>query len=391
MREVALYGTQVIKVTASYDQAKQVAAEFARQRNLFFERGARSIASIEAMKTIAYEIAEQLPQVLQPQTNGTNGNSNWLAPDWYIQAVSGGLGPLGVQKGFNELLQMGWVNKVPAMASIQTAGCAPMVHAFRQGLDEAEPVRTPRTHIATLSTGAPGRTYTLLYQRMKQSSGGVFEEVTDEEAFRAMHILAKMEGISVEPATAVAFAGLFKLVRAGVIKPDEVVVINCSGHTIPIETTALGEGWARNIVLPKEGPEEGLLSALSRLSAERFPRIAIVDDTADARRLIRRILQAQGDYTILEAADGREAIELAAQEQPDLIILDLMMPEMDGFGVMDALKQDPNTASIPIIVVTAKELTSDEKKRLEGRIHALMTKGEFLSEDLLDEVRTLVK
>lgn len=397
MREVALYGTQVVKVTASYDQAKLVAAEFARQRNLFFETGARNPASVEAMKTIAFEIAEQLAVALR--TGGsvsgsgiaTGSQPSWRAPDWYIQSVSGGLGPFGVQKGFRELRQMGWIDHLPAIASIQTAGCAPMVHAYRQGREEAEPIRSPRTHIATLSTGSPGRTYTLLYQRMKNGRNGIFEEVSDEEAFRAMHILAKMEGISVEPATAVAFAGLIKLVRRGVIKSDDVVVVNCSGHTIPIENTVLGEGWARNVVLPQEGPEEGLLAALSRLSADRYPRILIVDDTPDARRLISRILQAQGDYRLFEAVNGIQAVEMARKENPDLIILDLMMPEVDGFGVMDILKQDTETAAIPIIVVTAKELTAEEKRRLEGRIHALMQKGEFMTDDLLDEVRALVK
>jgi threonine synthase len=116
----------------------------------------------------------------------------------------------------------------------------------------------------------------------------------------------------------------------------------------------------------------------------------IADDTPDARRLIRRILQAQGDYTLFEAADGREAIELSKQELPDLLILDLMMPELDGFAVLDALKADPKTAPIPVIVVTAKELTSVEKARLRGQIHKVMQKGEFLSDDLADEVRALL-
>jgi threonine synthase len=393
MREVALYGTQVVKVTASYDQAKQVAAEFARQRGLYYERGARSIPSVESMKTIAFEVAEQLTTIFgAPQGKTTDGGAaRWQTPDWYLQAVSGGLGPLGVLKGFDELRKMGLTAEVPKIASIQASGCAPMAHAWRQGLEEAEPVRSPRTHIATLATGAPGRTYTLLFRRTKEGRGGVFAEVSDEEAFRAMHILAKMEGVSVEPAAAVAFAGLIKMVRSGEIKPDEVVVVNCTGHTIPIEPMVLGEGWARNVVVPQESPEEGLLSALSRLSVDRFPRIAIVDDTADARRLIRRILQAQGDYTFFEAADGREAIELARRELPDVIILDLMMPEMDGFSVLDALKQSAETAAIPVIVVTAKELTAKEKQRLEGRIVSLMQKGSFMGDDLLDEVRSLIK
>lgn len=388
MREVAIYGTQVIKVTASYDKAKQVAAAFAQERGLYLERGARSILPVEAMKTVAFEIAEQV---------GGLGAAHraWRAPDWYVQAVSGGLGPYGVQKGFSELMKMGLIERMPALASIQTEGCSPMVHAWKQGLESAQPILSPRTHIATLSTGDPGRMYTLLKQRMQAGGGGVFENVTDEEAFRAMHILAKMEGISVEPAAAVAFAGLIKLVRAGVIKSDQVIVVNCTGHTMPIEKSILGEGWARNVVIPGkskvETPQEGLLAALRRVTADRYPRILIVDDTPDARRLIRRVLQSQGEYTIYEASNGQDALQIAQDEVPDLIILDLMMPEVDGFKVLDQLKASPDTSPIPVIVVTAKELTASEKRRLEGQIHTLMQKGEFMNDDLMDEVRSLVK
>jgi len=140
-----------------------------------------------------------------------------------------------------------------------------------------------------------------------------------------------------------------------------------------------------------ETPEEGLLAALSKVTTERFSRIIIVDDTPDARRLIMRILQSQGDYTLFEATDGKQAIEMAKREIPDLIILDLMMPEVDGFAVLDALKQDSQTAEIPVIVVTAKELTADEKTRLKGRIHSLMQKGEFMGDDLADEVKSLLR
>ena len=102
-------------------------------------------------------------------------------------------------------------------------------------------------------------------------------------------------------------------------------------------------------------------------------------------------MQAQGNFHLLEAANGRQAIEIAQKEVPDLIILDLMMPEVDGFGVLDALKADSRTAPIPVIVVTAKELTPEEKMRLSGQIHSLMQKGEFMSDELLEEVRALTK
>ncbi len=397
MREVALYGTQVIKVTGSYDEAKQVAGEFARQRGIFYDLGARTISCVESMKTVSFEVVEQLTALLGPPPNPDKNKPGltFFSPDWYIQSVSGGLGPVGVHKGFHEFKKMGFIDHIPKMGIIQTEGCAPMVHAWKQNQEVAIPVQNPKTVIATLATGDPGRTYTVLRQKMISSSGGAFESVLDEEAFRAMHYLAKMEGISVEPAAAVAFAGMIKLIRAGVIKSDEVIVINCSGHTMPIEQKIIGEGWSRDIKPPvKElegGSEEGLLSALTRESIQGFPRIAIVDDEPDARRLIRRILQSQGNYTIFEATNGKEAVEVINREIPNLVILDLMMPAMDGFSVMDALRKKPETAEIPIIVLTAKELTQNEKIRLQGHIQKLMQKGDFLTDDLLDEVKSLLR
>lgn len=397
MRETALYGTQVVKVTGNYDQAKKVAARFAQQRALYVDKGVRSITTVDAMKTISFELAEQLTSVLGPPGRSNHPTAKWRAPDWYIQSVSGGMGPVGVLKGYQELLEMGLVDKIPAVANVQAAGCAPMVHAWKDGKSVADPVLTPRTHIATLATGDPGRTYTLLRERMLKANGGTFESVTDEEAFKAMHILAKMEGISVEPATAVAFAGLIKMVRNGQITPSDVVVVNCTGHTIPVEQEVIGDNWAKDVAYPSEGieaiapVEDGLLAALNRVTDDRYPRVAIVDDHPHVRLLIRRILQAQGEYDLFEAEDGKSALEMIQAKKPDLVILDLMMPEMDGFSVLDALRKDPNTASTPVIVVTAQELTSEEKSRLEGQIQSLMQKGDFMSDELLEEVRSLIK
>ncbi len=396
MREVALYGTQVIKITGSYDQAKQVAEQFARQRGLYLDLGTRSIPCVEGMKTIAYEIAEQLTAIMGPQPGEHNEKAApWCVPDWYIQPVSGGLGPFGILKGFSELAAMGFTSRIPKFAILQAEGCSPMVHAWKQDRQTAVPIQSPNTLIHTLATGDPGRTYTLLRERLQNQSKGVFESVTDEEAFRAMHFTAKMEGLSVEPAAAVGFAGLVKLVRSGAIQPNETIVVNCTGHTTPIERNIIGEGWAHKVTMPagalEESSEDGLLAALSKVGTDRFPRIAIVDDNPDVRRLIRRILQSQGEYTLFEAANGKEAVALAGKELPDLIILDLMMPEMDGFSVMDALQSKPETAQIPIIVVTAKELTAVEKERLKGHIQTLMQKGDFMSDELLDEVRALLR
>ena len=91
------------------------------------------------------------------------------------------------------------------------------------------------------------------------------------------------------------------------------------------------------------------------------------------------------------ATNGRLSIDLANRERPDLIILDLMMPEVDGFAALDELRSKPDTANIPVIVATAKELTVDEKSRLQGQIQSLMMKGDFMNDEFLEEVRSLIR
>jgi threonine synthase len=393
MHEVAIYGTEVIKVTGTYDQAKQLAAQFAEERNYYIDRGVRSIPALESMKTIAFEIAEQLSgrhleheQIAVP--------TPWKAPDWYIQAVSGGIGPIGVLKGFIELKEAGLVDKIPSIGVIQTEGCAPMATAWRQGKDVASPILEPATHIITLTTGDPGRAYTILRGWMEQHSGGAMESVTDEEAFRALHIVAKMEGLSIEPAAAVAFAGLFKLVRSGIIRHDQSVVLNCSGHTLPVESRLLPPGWSQDIELEAfqlpERPRDGLIAALRSLDQNQVRTALVIDDQNEARRLIRRVLEAQGHYDVHEASSAYEALESLKAESPDLIILDLMMPEVDGFELLENLKRIETTRDIPIIVVTAKELSSEEWARIGDQVEILLTKGDFLSDDLLDEISRIL-
>lgn len=385
MNEVALYGTHVVKVTGTYDQAKQLAAEFAQGHGLIVERGPRSIAAVESMKTLAFEIAEQLSTLEGDPVAGVA----WRSPDWYVQAVSGGIGPLGVLKGFDELRRMGWVDRQPKAALIQADGCAPMVEAWRKRSATAEPVTAPATHISTLSTGDPGRAYTLLHDRMRQE-GGLMESVSDDDAFRALRIVAKLEGLSVEPAAGAAFAGFLRLARSGAFQPEDVVVINATGHTLPVEREMAGPALLRDVVLTGEapgGPQEGVLAALERLDIRQTREILIVDDDGDSRRLLRHVLRAQGDFVVRDVASGAEALAESRRNPPDLILLDLMMPEMDGFAVLAQLKEQEATAHIPVIVVTAKGLTPAERRQLEGKIARLVLKGDLEGQDLPGEIR----
>jgi threonine synthase len=383
MREVALYGSEVIKVTATYDQTKKVAADFAARRGIFPDRGIRGVSARESMKTVAFEIGEQLPGLIGP------GETPWRVPDWYFQSVSGGMGPVGVWKAFEELMILGLVDRMPKLACIQAAGCAPMVNSFNKGLEEAEPVLDPQTRVITIATGSPGPAYSYL-RRVILEHGGAFEAVTDEEAFRAMHVMAKLDGISMEPAAATAFAGVFKLLSKGVIKRDEVIVVNCSGHTFPVEKHLLGDEWAQTVEVPTEAPvldtpTEGLLGSLGQLDG-RVRTIAIIEDDPKARLLLRRILQTRGEYRILEAFDGATGLEMVRRDPPDIILMDLMMPGMDGFELLEALKAEEKVSNVPVIVISAKELTASERERLSDRIDRLIRKGDFTDEELLEEI-----
>lgn len=371
LREAALFGAEVIRVSGNYDQTKQIATQFAQRRHLLLDRGASSVPARESMKTIAYEIVEQL---------------GWRAPDWYIQAVSGGLGPMGVYQGFKELFAMGLIDRIPKLAVIQAEGCSPMVTAFKAGLDVAEPV-IPDTSIIILSTGDPGKMYTYLWN-LTQQYGGLMESVTDGEAFSAMRSLAKSEGMAVEPATAVAFAGLEKMLHNGNIGADEIVVVNCTGHTFPVEKHVLGDKWAVDVHLSENqspAPREGLLAALENLD-EKTTSVLLIDDNPDDALLIRRLLEGKKAYRVLHASDGWEGLAMARQQLPDLIVTDLTMPGIDGFGLVEELRLDPRTRDIPIVVVSAKDITAEERKRLNGHIQALYQKGSLPTKKFVDQV-----
>ncbi len=381
VREVALYGAEVVKVTGTYDQAKQVAQKFAESKGLFLDRGIRSIASKEAMKTIAFETAWQLGEMLGPSADGRP----WRTPDWYIQSVSGGLGPIGVTKGFRELEHFGLSSGLPKLGMIQSTGCDPMVRAFHAGQEEAAPFLRPSTRIATIATDVPGIAYKILRQEVL-NHGGTFESVSDEEAFSALRKIAQLEGLSVEPATALAFAGLFKMARMRLIDPDEVVVVNCSGHTFPVEKHILSESIAYDMdvaALTEQAiPHEGLLAALET-SDSRVGRVVVIEDDPGASRLMARILQSNGVAEVHQAMDGETGIEMVMRVHPDLILLDLMMPGMDGFQVLDRLKENDTMRDVPVVVVTAKDLTPEERTYLSGRVKSLLQKGSIVDEGVL--------
>jgi PAS domain S-box-containing protein len=122
------------------------------------------------------------------------------------------------------------------------------------------------------------------------------------------------------------------------------------------------------------------------LTPGRTLSVLIVDDDAKALELIA--VRTLGLVNrVLRAYNGRDAIEIARRDAPDLIVLDLMMPEMNGFDVVAALHEYPETAGIPVLVVTAKQVTDDDRARLHGSVATIMEKADFDGGRFTAEVR----
>jgi PAS domain S-box-containing protein len=112
----------------------------------------------------------------------------------------------------------------------------------------------------------------------------------------------------------------------------------------------------------------------------------VVDDDRDSRELIAQMLAKEG-WSVAEAENGRAAIEKLDEARPDLILLDLMMPEMDGFEFAHRLRRDPRWRDVPILVITAKDLTDDDRRRLNGQVLGVLQKGAYSRDELLHEIR----
>ncbi|MEE8286717.1 MAG: response regulator, partial [Gammaproteobacteria bacterium] len=131
-------------------------------------------------------------------------------------------------------------------------------------------------------------------------------------------------------------------------------------------------------------------AVLQKYRCEHPPcRVLVVEDEADTRELLRRTLE-RGGWLVTEADNGRVALESVAENRPELILLDLIMPEMDGFAFIEALHQREAWRSIPIVVVSAKDLTEEERRRLHGSVQRILQKGGYSRGDLLRKVHELV-
>jgi CheY-like chemotaxis protein len=159
-----------------------------------------------------------------------------------------------------------------------------------------------------------------------------------------------------------------------------------------VDKKALGYrlGAADYLLKPLDG--EAMLSALKRaaqINQTKIARVLVVDDDPNIHDLAKQLLG--GQYEVATAADGKAGVAAVKKQRPDAILLDLMMPKLDGFGVIEQLQRDPQYGNIPIIVITAKELTNEEAARLQQSVAQVMHKQGLAGETLLHELQTVLQ
>ena len=138
--------------------------------------------------------------------------------------------------------------------------------------------------------------------------------------------------------------------------------------------------------LTKPVDRDMLHKALSRYhTADETSRLLLIEDEADTREVMLRMLEKAG-WRVSEASNGQEALELMAIQQPQLILLDLLMPVMDGFSFLSAMRANREWRHVPVIVLTAKDLTDKERQKLSGMVEEVIEKRAYTREQLLEHV-----
>ena len=157
-----------------------------------------------------------------------------------------------------------------------------------------------------------------------------------------------------------------------------------------VDSKNMGYALGASDYLMKPIDRSRLTAVLNKYSCPVPPcPILLIEDDPVSRGMMRSMLEKEG-WLVMEAENGRVALERLAETQPELILLDLMMPEMDGFAVVTELQKNSDWRSIPVVVVTAKDMTPTDHLQLMGSVEQIFQKGAFSREELLTEIRQLI-
>ncbi len=258
-----------------------------------------------------------------------------------------------------------------------------------------QPAEGGRTHPSTLREGEGARTLVLaidddaaareVIRRYLEGEGfAVATAVSGEEGLRLAREL-RPNAITLD----VLMPGMDGWAVLSALKADsELADIPVVILTI-LDDRNLGYALGADEFLSKPVDRNRLVAVLDRYRRDHgTAAVLVVDDDPSARASLRRGLA--GTWDVVEAANGHEALERLRAGRIDAILLDLMMPEMDGFEFVAELRHSEDWRTIPVVVITAKDLTAEERQRLSGSVERILMKGAYRREELLAEVQRLV-
>jgi CheY-like chemotaxis protein len=257
---------------------------------------------------------------------------------------------------------------------------------------------TPSGAPAALSLEAPAGARTALVVEDDLKSAELVRVQLEAEGFRVLH------AGTAEAALAIAGQQPLSLITLDITLPDldgweflsRIKQVQALKH-IPVVMISIvadrnkGFAFGASAIMQKPISRQDLHEALLEigllpLAQGRTLKVLVVDDDPKAVELTAVRIRDMAS-TVLRAYNGREAIEAARKELPELIVLDLMMPEVNGFEVVERLSKDPRTASIPILVVTGKQITIEDRARLNGSVKSIMEKADLDPDRFGAEVR----
>src|SRR6202022_1481125 len=178
------------------------------------------------------------------------------------------------------------------------------------------------------------------------------------------------------------------------LKKDEVTSQIPAIMVSVVDNPDLGKALGALDYLVKPFDAKELIKRLSKINLNRITAngrtcVLVVDDEPANREWLRRVLEPAG-FEVTLASTGREAIELAKSQKPDILVLDLMMPEVDGFEVVNTLGDLEETKAIPIVVLTAKHLSTADLEQLNGRVSSVLLKGSAGAIDVIGELQVIL-
>lgn len=249
LNQIMVTGAVIVYIDGDYSTVESLFVKAREKFGWYDCNGQINPFRLEGKKIYAHEICMQL---------------DWRVPSVIIMPVAGGNGIIAIEKGFRELKEMGWIDRVPRVYGVQPKNCSPIAQAFEDGLEEVKAVTPAHTMAGSIAVANPGIGGNMTLTAVRRTGGGVIG-VPEDAIIQARAKMAKLEGLYCEPAGSIAAAGLEILCEKGEITSDDTVVCLLTAHGL--KQPASNEE-ASGIFLNVEPTLEAISDAFRRLSFE---------------------------------------------------------------------------------------------------------------------------